>query len=59
MGKRIEGVEESGRKEQRKRETNILELCGSYGGLRRYVFGRRGRKKERRYVELDGEVKLP
>lgn len=33
----MEGVEASGRKEQRKRETNILEFCDGYGGLRVYV----------------------
>jgi hypothetical protein len=37
----MEGVEESGRKEQRKRETNMLELGGGYGGLRRVFWSAR------------------
>jgi len=43
----MEGVEESGRKEHRKRETNILGSCGSYGGLRRwFLVGEEGTRNE-------------
>jgi hypothetical protein len=50
MGKRMEGVEESGRKEQRKRKINMLKLDGRHVELER-VLARRRKTKERRYVE--------
>jgi hypothetical protein len=50
MGKRMEGVEESGRKEQRKRKINMLKLNGRHAEWKR-IFARRGKTKERIYVE--------